>query len=753
MDILRETLSEQLNFLKDNPLLSVFTLAGIGVAVCLLFWLIWRQSGEKQPLRERVVIGLLGLAFGLLLLNYFFPGDFVRGDGSLHMARTWLLMDVLQKGELPIWSNRFYFGHPQELFFGFNTYLSIIGVSKLTGLDLFASTKLLLWLVHVASGLFMYLYARKRSLNTGIAILVATAYVISWQHFGVVRRFGILPLALIYFWIPLFFLLLEYWLQKRVKLVIAAILGGVLCAMSIITHIQYGTYLSVTYMVVLAWIISVSTVYRDWQNVRRTILLGVGTGIIAFLLAGWLAVPSMLERVYLPSIPQVLGTLSLDGIITAMLNIGLITNLLDSWGQGYVGLSILVPALIGGLVAVYHLIVRRKISKEKLISGYPFFIAAIGFILLDPIKRYTSIWLFFVCIVAGYGIAWIVQHLVASPSRIPRLYQAAILFILLELGPALLLVGGYRDMASVHDDVARLQNELETKGTVGRIMVFQPDRGVFWRAEDTMMTNASIPFGGSIEEATHPFNIMAAISNQLATEVYDGSQQPSPELLNLLRLMNVRYVVMDDNDIFGVSGATPVLFAPAVQVAEVEDPNGIMGQSAREMYEKRQISTDYVNAVAQQMQLDVGQPQAGAILVKEPINSMPEHSGACLTEQPFTFEGAVERHNTVALNYNACGDGYIRLAYAYYPLLRLEIDGILTSFYPDAFNMIVFAAPKGKHQVTLTAVVSPLREGFFRVAGVSAIAILVWAVVQVFSWYSTRKIAKPQTQLQQGYSR
>jgi hypothetical protein len=438
--------------------------------------------------------------------------------------------------------------------------------------------------------------------------------------------------------------------------------------------------------------------------------------------------------------------------MTAVLNIGLITNLLDSWGQGYVGLSILVPAVIGGLVAVYDLIVRRNITKEKLIAGYPFLIAAIGFILLDPIKRYTSIWLFFVCIVAGYGVIWIARRLTAAPSRTTRLYQAAILLVLLELGPALLLVGSYRDMASIHDDVARLQGELETNGTVGRIMVFQPDRGVFWRAEDTMGTNASIPFGGSIEEATHPFNIMAAISSRMATEVYDGGQQPSPELLNLLRLMNIRYVVMDDDDIFAVSGATPVLFAPAVRVAEAEDPNGVMGQNAREMYEKRQISHDYVNAVAGQMQLDTEQPQAGAILVKEPINAMQEYSGACMAEQPFTFEGAVERHNSVALNYDACGDGYIRLAYAYYPLLRLEVDGVETPFYPDAFNMIVFQAPQGSHQVTLTAVVSPLREGLFRIAGVTAIAILVWGVVQAVAWYGARRSMKPQTQLQQGYS-
>jgi hypothetical protein len=749
MNVLRETLGEQLNFLKENPVLGAFTLMGIFVAIGLIVWLAWRQSGQKQPLRERTVIALLGLAFGLLLFNYFFPGDFVRGDGALHISRVWLMKDVLQNGELPIWSNRYYFGYPQELFYGFTTYLSIIGVGNFTGLDLFASTKLLLWGVHVASALFMYLYARKRFSNPAIAILAATAYTISWQHFGVVRRFGILPLSVIYFLIPLFFLLLEYWLKKQIKLVVATILGGILCALGILTHIQYGTYLSATYMAVLTWIGIISLLYRDWRSVRRTLILGVGTGITAFLLAGWLALPSMLERVYLPSIPQLFDTLSPNGLITVISNIGLITNLFESWGQGYVGLSILLPALIGMLVAGYRFITRKNLNQETLISGYPFIIGAVGFFLLDPIKRYTSIWLFFACIIASYGVVWIVRWATQSAPRTVRLYQAAILLVVLELGPALLLVGGYRDVAPVHEDVARLQNEIVASGQPGRIMVFQTDRSILWRAEDTMDTGASIPFGSPLEAAPRVLNFMAAISNQIATEVYDSGGQPSPQLLNLLRLMNVRYVLMNEDDFFEVPDAAPILFAPSIEVTEAEDINGVMGMKAREAYENRLINTDYVNTIANQMQLDEDLPQTQTILVKQPIDTMTDHSGACLLEKPFAFEGAVERHNSVAFNYDACGDGYVRLAYAYYPLLRLEVDGVETPFYPDAFNMIVFSAPAGEHQVKLTAFVSPLREGLFRVAGVTVLALVVWAIMQTFLWYRGRRVIKPQAELQQ----
>ena len=236
MDALTQTLREQLDFVTANPLLSLLTIAALIAGVGLIVWLAWRQSSHDRPLRERTVILLLSLAFGLLMLNYFFPGDFVRGDGPLHISRAWLMTDILQSGELPIWSNRWYFGFPGEMFYGPITYLAIGGFSQLSGLDIFASSKIVLWVLHVLSGVLMYIYAarlfvprgvsgyapspsgenRPLRWGAGLAIFAALAYVLSWQHFGVVRRFGVLPLAFIFALVPLYFILLETYLRRRI---------------------------------------------------------------------------------------------------------------------------------------------------------------------------------------------------------------------------------------------------------------------------------------------------------------------------------------------------------------------------------------------------------------------------------------------------------------------------------------------------------------------------------------------------------
>lgn len=723
-----EVLSEQLNFLKANPALTIGTLAAIVVAVALLLGLGWHQTTRKPPLRQRWVMVILALAFGLLLLNYFFPGDFVRGDGPSHITRGWLMLDILENQELPIWSNRWYFGFPQEMFYGPLTYLLIGGTAKLLNGDVFTSTKLILWLLHVASGVLMYAYARRRFLNDALSFLAATAYVLSWQHFGVVRRFGVLPLALIYALLPLFFLLLETYLKKESRLLFAVVAGGILCTLAVLTHLQYGVYLSATYFAVILWMMLVYGLYRDWPNVRQTLLLFVGTGVAAALLGGWFVVPSALERVYLPSIPAIVDTLSLAGMKEAVLNIALVSRLFDSWGQGYVGLTILIPALIGIFIAVKRLAGHQNRSAV-LIQGYPFVIAIVGFILLDPIKRYTGIWFFFVCVVAAYGIRWLAQNWTA-PRKLLTV-QVATALIVLEMGASLLLVGDFLKVDQYHDDVARLQQQIEPGGVPSRIMVFKPDRSVFWRSQDVIETGASVAFGGLIESATNTFNFMAAISTRLAKEVYDSQQTPSATTLELLRLVNIRYVLLDDETVIEVPYASPVIFAPDVRQVTAQDSNGVMGMSVRTRYEDRTISTEYVDAAVSQMNLKREQPEANAILVNDVFDTTETTSAGCLAQQPFAFQSAREQHTSFAFEYTACGSGYIRLAYAYYPLLRLEIDGVETPFYRDAIGMIVFRAPEGNHRVTLTAVVSPLRAALFVVALVTAGVLVVSAIIRL----------------------
>jgi hypothetical protein len=264
-------------------------------------------------------------------------------------------------------------------------------------------------------------------------------------------------------------------------------------------------------------------------------------------------------------------------------------------------------------------------------------------------------------------------------------------------------------------------------------MVFRPDKGIFWRPQDTMYTGASVVFGGQLQSATRTHDYMAAVSNQIATEVYDGGGTPSLILHDLLRLMNVRYVLMNDQDYFEVPDTSPVIFAPTVQVTDAHDPNGIMGMSVNVSYEKRAIQTSYVDTIAHEMGLVPGRPEAAAILVNRPVDSTQSSSGVCVAEQPFTYHSVVERHTSFAFNYDSRCTGYIRLAYAYIPLLKLQVDEVETPIYPDALNMIVFRASEGTHHVQLRADISMLRKVWLVAAGLAIVGLLGYGLVYLLA--------------------
>ncbi|MCX9077602.1 MAG: hypothetical protein OIN84_06455, partial [Candidatus Methanoperedens sp.] len=673
METFITVLQEQLNFLAANPVLTAITLLSTLVAVLLIMGLIWYQSTRQKALSDRRVALILALAIGLIMLNYFFPGDFIRGDGTAHTARVWLMKDLFVSGELPIWTNRWYLGYPQEMYYGPIFYMTSALMATIVNGDVFLSVRIVLWILHIMSGVLMYLYVRTRFTHHAPAILAAVAYVLSWQHFGIIRRFGVMPLALFYVLIPIFFLLLENYRKGKSSFGFTAIAGGVLFAIAVLSHIQYAVYLCATYLVVLGWIAFSEALYRDWSAVRRTLLLIAGTSVTAALLGGWFIVPSALERNYILTVPAVFDSLTLQGIVDATLNVALITRLLDSYGQGYVGLSILALALGAMIFALRRYVTMKETrNKHTLANAYPFVVAGLGFILLDPMRRYTSIWFFFVCVVAAYGSVWLINRIkVSRPSLVYQLIAAA---FLLEMGPALLLVGELARFDNLHDNVSALQAEVASSGVPGRILVLKPNREVFWRSEDAINTGASVVFGTPMESATKVHDYLAAIVNQFAVEVLDRHEPISDTSMALLRLANIRYVILEDETVIEIPNATPVLFSPSIGRQLTQDVNGIVGMQSRSLYEDREINSDYVNEVASEMHLDPHNPTANTFLLDQQSNTNDEISGIrqdeCDSETLFTFQAAVERHTSVSFDYTACQPGNIRLSYAYFPLLR-----------------------------------------------------------------------------------
>ncbi|MBD3160816.1 MAG: hypothetical protein GF346_01580 [Candidatus Eisenbacteria bacterium] len=72
----------------------------------------------------------ISLLFGIGLLAYLSPGEVPGGAGHSHVARPWLVHDILQEERnVPIWTNRYHCGYPIGLYYGFVHYFLTAGVA------------------------------------------------------------------------------------------------------------------------------------------------------------------------------------------------------------------------------------------------------------------------------------------------------------------------------------------------------------------------------------------------------------------------------------------------------------------------------------------------------------------------------------------------------------------------------------------------------------------------------------------------
>ena len=65
----------------------------------------------------------------------------------------------------------------------------------------------------------------------------------------------------------------------------------------------------------------------------------------------------------------------------------------------------------------------------------------------------------------------------------------------------------------------------------------------------------------------------------------------------------------------------------------------------------------------------------------------------------------------VELDVRVSQDSFARLAYAFYPYLRVRVDGEEVTPFQTAGRFIALRLDRGDHQIVLTPFLSPLRKG------------------------------------------
>jgi len=677
---------------------------------------------SRSKLRTWGPPALLVLASGLALTCYFAPGDILGGDAHSHMARTWLWQDIIaREASFPIWTNRWYFGFPLDLYYGFLYYLLSGLLAMLLAGDAILATKITLWLLHSASGLAMFACVRLLTGSGAAALFAGLFYLMSMQHTGIIILAGALPLSLIFVVLPLCFCAFESFVRSRISLAAGALVTGLLLAALVCTHIQYGMLaLFAFYLVALVRIGLSLAVGTEARRARQQALFIACATLTFFVSSAWYLLPLVVEKHDLvlhssSAAREIMGQFSAT---TGKRALGIFSwsREMGDWVFFYVGLVPLLVTVCGALLRLQ----RRDTAFWSYGAAW-----LLGGLWLLRNDRFVNIWLPLTCILAGYAVAEIAARLAA---RKPLIAAGLLLALIFDLGPTV-RQSPYRPLDN--HLVASIQRQLASRGMTGRIMVVSGTRGALWRSLDVVNTNASSPFGGVPQSSTRTHPYMAALASQLAAEVLDKRGSPSQVTRDALRLLNIRVLCSPGlGTAYELPHAYPAWFSQLLDKSR-RDSRVIEQEtwaSIRPKFEERTLDTTCLAHILRTMDLSPAEPLASCLLLHDSSDDAELarlQSSAPLQGRPeFVILHARETHASFGLRYRSSASGYVLLAYSYFPFNRVRIDGAAARAHRSAMNLTVVPIPAGEHVLEIQAGISPLRQALLWLAAIGLVLLL-----------------------------
>ena len=698
--------------LVRNPQLLFVTFI---VLLTLFFGILTLLKPLRNSENHKITAGL-AILFGIGLCSYFAPGDVGLGDSHSHIARTWLFSNILsEEHRFPIWSNRWYFGYPSELYYGFFYYQISALISFAVNNDVFLGTKITLWLCHVLSGFFMFLFIRMRTRSGICALFGAVFYVFSFQHIGVMLHSGFLTLSLIFLLEPIFFICFELHNQNRLSILSAAFSAALILFLMLITHVQYG-------LLALFGNLLVVFIYLLFDTKRRkehtTFLLS--TILIFSLLSLWFIVPFFTETSNLvlssSDATKEMEVLSWNRLLEFD-NFVFWSRIKNSWSFYYLGLTTLVFAFSG----LFSRNDDRLLKSCKVLF-------VLGLFMTFLIPRYVFLWFFFICVMSAYGILRFEEYLKNRPLRLQKFaYIFLSAAVTLDLGLAA-VQNPFNEFSNLA--VAQIQKEMTDRGELGRILVLSKNQGqTLWRSLDVIGTNASSAFGGMPQSATRSYLYVTATVAKAAKEILDNEGSMSRETNDAFRLLNIKYVFIPSmSKTIKIAGAYPAWFSTSL-IRNTTDTSVLDKESwasIRPKFDERSLDYSITTAFTKKMKLDPSLPLAENIVLHSSyspnvISKLNTNSDS----EPFSFEisNAKETHSSFAIEFKSSSPGYLHLSYSYFPFNRVEVDGQETKAHRSAEHFTVVQIPSGKHKLSITAHISKTRYILIYVALITAIVL------------------------------
>ena len=644
---------------------------------------------------------------GLVIARFYLaPGQACwAGDAPSHITYAHLASSSLARGEWPIWSNMMGSGTPYLQFYGF-LFPCLIGLVNLLSRDLFLSLKLVLFAAHVLSGIGIYRFARVACKSRAAALFAGLAYLLCFWHAQQVLIMGRLPLSLFYALLPWPFYFFERtrWPAHRLNAIIG---GGIGLALLAFTHPGYAF-----------WATGLLSLYALLRllSLRRADLLPAFLGLLitGIALGAFLTLPMWLERaatglhsgISLTAIPDPDWR---QLLLWSNYHFPLFSNPVgSSWHGGYLGLSLILLALFGlcapdriaprlpGAVCLGLVLLIALCYRAPLLQALPVITALNA-------SRYLLFAVFFLSLLTGAGVALLIRRFSLSRHQL-LLYLIALLAI--DLGPTtfqhLYSTGGQIDGLTSGKALDFLADQTSDRRGLPDFRIFTSTGQVHPALALSAAHLRNLP----TFQSYHPGAVRAAFAfnrpveqrlNQVLENLDDPrdlADHPEADLVSdALALLNARHLLINKEHTFHFNQQgfehSPVLVSSRISPF----PTDSLLPKERTAWLIRHTGVDLPRRSCERIWLLEDETEKNLEIT--PTVDLLAHR---------------VRLQHVELQLRLSAPGFARLAYAWYPHLRVEVDGRQIIPWKTAGHYIALPLEAGDHRITLEPHLSPLRR-------------------------------------------
>ena len=700
-----------------------------GIAVVSLITLVVLES--RYLIISHMIRKLVGLRFGtsviLLVLGvisgcyFLLPGYITAAsDGIYYTTLAWLVKDVLENFQLPMWSNWGDMGFPLMQFYS-PLFFGLVALVNFVIPDIFIGIKFVFFVIHVLSLFAMYLYVCNLTHSKSAGLIAAFTYGFAYYRYHVivyVNKFPMVPTFLLW---PL-----QLYLVDRVICDEGGRRSGIslaiITAVGLTCHTFFGGY-SVIFASVYGGIRLFSIVQdRAIFDVRmravRRLVFWLAVGVLASLAytlpplteVNLTVIPGWYPNGFV-AMPVLMDTTPWAATFTFAGSQG------SGWVYGYVGISIVVLAILGGVLSFVR--IRLVLIAPLIVLGLALFLA------LGPVAFFLSAqgqYLVYVVVIgsAGVGIFTVELKHRMFIFRLRNLINRSLLSQSKLLIPTLICVvvavdmfrynlfvnymvpptpnGSPSNRVAVHEWLANNRGD-----NTGRVLdPSQPENG--WQIP-MVAGLAGYENNGStsIFSANFIRNLRTTNPNPSGVIAYSVEELLS-SASDLLLIANTDWVVADQPTslraypgavttdggavIIPTGGGLPLIASEEIKIV---DQQVQFVPIAREMG----INTDN------------GSAEFIPILEDDLVEEVVQSSGSNIKSH---VSDHVIESQYVRIDYSLSSTAYLQLSYSYYPYLRVMIDGVEVSKFPTAFGLIGIVAPEGSHVIEIEPYLSPLRR-------------------------------------------